>query len=111
MSSGFVLDASAILALLQREPGSQRVEAVLPDAFVSAVNVSEVAAKLIDAGVPEASARLSIDSLGIEVIGFDTEMAYIASHLRPVTRHLGLSLGDRCCLALGSIRQIGRAHV
>ena len=39
-----VLDASALLALLQEEPGSALVENHLADAVISAVNVSEVIA-------------------------------------------------------------------
>ena len=45
-----VLDASALLALLLAEPGAARVAALLPDATVSAVNLSEVVAKLAEHG-------------------------------------------------------------
>ena len=46
--SSWVLDASALLALLNREPGSEKVVAALPDAVMSSVNLSEVVAKLVD---------------------------------------------------------------
>jgi PIN domain nuclease of toxin-antitoxin system len=51
--------------------------------------------------MPEDAARESVDLLGIEVIGFNAEVALIAATLRPATRKLGLSLEDRSCLALG----------
>ena len=99
--SKYVLDASAVLALLNQEPGANRVEPILSDSIISAVNYSEVLGKLIDSGMPEDAARESVDLLGIEVIGFNAEVALIAATLRPATRKLGLSLGDRSCLALG----------
>jgi ribonuclease VapC len=103
--SNYVLDASALLALLNEEEGYTRVEAILGDAVVSAVNACETLGKLIDAGVPERDARASLELLNLQVIPFNAEMAYTAACLRPQTRRFGLSLGDRCCLALGIVRQ------
>ena len=48
-----ILDASALLALLRRESGSEKVEAVVPDAVISTVNLGEVLGKLVDYGMPE----------------------------------------------------------
>jgi PIN domain nuclease of toxin-antitoxin system len=42
-----VLDASALLAFLQREPGLDRVRAVLPEAVIGSVNFAEVVTKLV----------------------------------------------------------------
>lgn len=95
-----VLDASALLALLQSEPGAARVAAVLPRAVVSSVNLSEVIAKLADLGMPEAEIHATLDSLGLDVVPFDESSAYQAGMLRPASRALGLSLGDRAGLAL-----------
>lgn len=103
--SEYVLDASAVLALLNQEPGKDRVEAVLADACMNAVNYCEVLGKLIDAGMPEQDARESVELLNIEVVGFDTELARLAAVLRPTTKKLGLSLGDRSCLALALSRR------
>ncbi|GMV44013.1 MAG: hypothetical protein AMXMBFR64_57290 [Myxococcales bacterium] len=100
MPSEAVLDASALLALLHGEPGSQRVASAIPGAAVCAVNLCEVVGKLADTGVPEAVIQSAISGLGLEVYPFDEELAYRAGLLRPVTRALGLSLGDRACLAL-----------
>jgi len=96
-----VLDASALLAVLQREPGSESVaEALAAGAAISAVNLSEVIAKLSDIGMAERDVRTVLDALGLEVLGFDAELAYAAGLLRPATKQMGLSLGDRACLAL-----------
>ncbi|MBK6768200.1 MAG: type II toxin-antitoxin system VapC family toxin [Ardenticatenales bacterium] len=100
-----VLDASALLALLLAEPGAARVAALLPDATVSAVNLSEVVAKLAEHGMPAAAIRTSIDSLNLDVRDFDARTAFEAGLLRPSTKALGLSLGDRVCLALA--RELG----
>jgi ribonuclease VapC len=99
--SKYVLDASAVLALLNQEPGMDQVERILGESIISAVNACEVLTKLIDAGLPMEEARESFDLLGLDVIDFNKELGEKAASLRSVTRKKGLSLGDRCCLALG----------
>ena len=103
--SKYVLDASAVLALLHQETGKKRVEAVLADSCIGTVNYCEVLGKLIDAGMPEQDAWESIELLNVEVVGFDTDLALFAAVLRPTTKKLGLSLGDRSCLALALSRR------
>ena len=99
--SSTVLDASALLALLNQEEGSDQVaELVAAGATVGTVNLSEVVAKLSSVGMPEAGIRASLDPLGLEIVPFDAELAYRAALLVGPTRALGLSLGDRACLAL-----------
>jgi PIN domain nuclease of toxin-antitoxin system len=94
-----VLDASALLALLNAEPGATRVAAVLHQAVVSSVNLSEVVGKLAEVGMPEDEIHSALDGLRLDVIPFDESLAYRAGLLRPASR-LGLSLGDRAGLAL-----------
>jgi PIN domain nuclease of toxin-antitoxin system len=96
-----VLDASAVLALLANERGTEQVRAALGSAMMSAVNLAEVLTKLGDRGVTEAEQRLIRMSLDIEVRSFDEKAAWHASSLRGRTRSHGLSIGDRACLALG----------
>src|SRR5579863_1114878 len=97
----YVLDASALLALLNQEPGCERVASCIANgAVISTVNLCEVAAKLSDAGVPEEIIREALSVLGISIVDFDALLAYDAGLLRPLTRQVGLSLGDRACLAL-----------
>lgn len=95
------LDASALLATLFRQPGSAVVERYFAQAVISAVNLSEVAAKLSDRGLDSQQALEILSGLGLEVREFDTEQALMAGAVRELTRPLGLSLGDRACLALG----------
>jgi PIN domain nuclease of toxin-antitoxin system len=96
-----VLDASALLALLNSESGADVVAGVLSDAAVSAVNLSEVVAKLSEGGMPEEAITEALDDLELFVVAFDADQAFAAGMLRPLTRSRGLSLGDRACLALG----------
>lgn len=103
--SEWVLDASAVLAVLQQEPGQERVaEALDEGAAISAVNLSEVVAKLAAARAPEAGIRAKIAELRMDVSPFDADAAFAAGLLIPLTRAAGLSLGDRACIALGQRR-------
>jgi PIN domain nuclease of toxin-antitoxin system len=96
-----VVDASAILAALQGESGSEAVvAAIASDAVLGTVNLSEVVSKLAELGMSEATIRAVVDGLGVRITGFDEDLAYAAGMLRIVTRSAGLSLGDRECLAL-----------
>ena len=89
-----VLDASALLALLNRESGSEQVANVVAEgAAISTVNLSEVVAKLGEAGMPEELVHEVLDLLGLEVIAFDIEQAYQSGLLRVLTRRAGLSFG------------------
>lgn len=96
----WILDASALLALLQEEPGSEYVARVLPDAAICSVNTSEVVGKLVEKGVPADIVRQTLASLDIDERPFDHELACSAGALRLTTSAYGLSLGDRACLAL-----------
>jgi ribonuclease VapC len=96
-----VLDASALLALLYREPGHEQVADSLDGAVVSAVNWAEVLQKLAQRGHPApTSAADGITSLGVQVVPFGRADAACAGLLWSVTRRAGLSLGDRACLAV-----------
>ncbi len=100
-----VLDASAILAVIFDEPGSDQVEEHLPGALVSAINISEVAARLLSFDMPGDVAETVIDTLQLSIQPFDYDQALATAQLRSVTRSAGLSLGDRACLALAKARQ------
>ena len=102
MSETYVLDASALLCLLQEEPGAERVARALPAAVIGAVNYSEVVGKLAESGLDEPTVDRLTDALQLKVIAFDRTQARLAGALRLATRKLGLSLGDRACLALAA---------
>lgn len=96
-----VLDASAVLAVLNGEPGEKKVVPLLAESAISAVNLTEVAAKLLEAGMEEGEAQIAVSVLGIgEIVDFTKDSAWEAARLRPLTKQYGLSLGDRACLAL-----------
>ena len=98
----YVLDASALLALIQNERGSAVVDALLEDheCVTSSVNVAEVGSKLVDKGLAPDEWRRLLHQMDVQAIDFDVEQASTSALLRVTTRELGLSLGDRACLAL-----------
>ena len=96
------LDASALLAVMLEERGTEKVRDLLPGAIIGAVNLAEVVAKLQERGVPDEEIDRAIARLDLPVIPFDMAQAMVAGKLR--ARTLGLSLGDRACLALAVVR-------
>ncbi len=101
-----ILDASAVLALLNEEPGYQMVEDYLSESVISTVNLSEVIAVLTGIGMQDQEAQNIVSDLIKEKIPFDEEQAYVAASLRKQTKSYGLSLGDRACLALAKIKKL-----
>lgn len=95
-----VLDASALLAVMNDEPGAMIIRDAIPEAVISAVNLAEVVSKLVDGGMPEAQIFDDIGELDISNVSFDVQQAYATGLLRSATRSRGLSLGDRACLNL-----------
>lgn len=98
--SEYVLDASALLALLNAEKGADLVQGFLPQSVISTVNLAEVVTRLSAVGMPEDQIRDVLAYLGLETMPFDEEQAFRAGFLFAHTPPLGLSLGDRACLAL-----------
>ena len=101
-----VLDASALLAYLHGEPGADAVaDALVQKAAISAVNWAETLSKLAERGQdPDAvTTQLREQGLldhGLIIYSVDEELGCYIAKLRTTTRSLGLSLGDRACLAL-----------
>lgn len=100
--SSIVLDASALLVLLNGEQGAEKLTPqLLADATSSTVNLAEVQSKLVSRGMePEDAWEATVSPIR-EAAAFTTEQAKIAGSLITETSALGLSLGDRACLALG----------
>ena len=90
-----VFDASAVLALLQGEPGAERLGKLQSEAVVNAVNVAEVIAKLVTRGMPVAEAQAVYDALHLGMTSFEPALAVASARYV----HKGVSLGDRCFLA------------
>lgn len=100
MTIEIVADASAILALVFVERGRDHVAVTLPGAAISAVNLAEVMSKMLDKGLSPEQVRGQLNDLSLIVVDFDQDLALRTARLRAATRHRGLSLGDRACLAL-----------
>jgi PIN domain nuclease of toxin-antitoxin system len=96
-----VLDASAVITALNQEPGAEKLTPdLLRNAVSSTVNLAEVQSKLVDRGLPPDDAwKATLNSVR-EAVPFTAEHAKTAGSLIAQTRPLGLSLGDRACLAL-----------
>lgn len=99
-----ILDASAILALLNSEPGAAEVQAVVTDSAVSTVNLAEVAGKLADHGMTDSTIERAL-RIGFDTLAFGPDELKLMPILRRSTVKYGLSLGDRCCLATAMARK------
>ncbi|MEP7173857.1 MAG: type II toxin-antitoxin system VapC family toxin [Aestuariivirga sp.] len=95
-----VLDSSAVLAVVLNEPGASVVKTGTKGVCISAVNLAEVVSKLCDQLFSKDQIDLIVGGLDLQVVPFDESQAIVAGQMRTATRHLGLSLGDRACLAL-----------
>ncbi|HZK88615.1 MAG TPA: type II toxin-antitoxin system VapC family toxin [Stellaceae bacterium] len=98
---GLVADASAILAALKNEPFGEFDPEHLLRTSISTVNLCEVLTKLHSDGLSEEQAAAAVAKLDLRVIAFDQRLATVAAELWFRTLRMGLSLGDRACLALG----------
>jgi PIN domain nuclease of toxin-antitoxin system len=101
-----VLDASAVLALIQKEPGGAQVVGYLQGGCMSAANYAEVLFVLGRAGIEIGVAQGLIAALRIEVVPMTAEIAATAATLGATGSRYGLSLGDRACLATAADRNV-----
>ena len=101
-----VLDTSAVLAFVYAEPGHELVKEELVNGRISAANWSETLQKIAFEGGDPHRGGLQLEALGLLVEPLTAADAAHAATLYPLTRKAGLSLGDRCCLALGHRLQI-----
>jgi ribonuclease VapC len=104
--SEVVLDASALLALIQGEPGGDKVRPMMPRAVMSAVNFCETVQRLRRGGMPLEAVTMSLAPLLSRPVAFDEPMAYVSASLHERTRGQGLSFGDCACLALALTRDL-----
>jgi PIN domain nuclease of toxin-antitoxin system len=96
-----VLDASVVLAVLFEERGAEKMtDEIMDSAVISAVNLAEVQTKLVRLGHPPEDAWSDALLLESDPEPFTADQAKIAGDLIAKTEKLGLSLGDRSCLAL-----------
>lgn len=101
-----VFDSSAVLAYFFSEAGGEQVAPVLQQGLVSTVNLTEIATRLIDTGLPVTECRERLATVPFRIVPFSGDHALEAGALRPATRAAGLSLGDRACLALARLERL-----
>ena len=101
-----VLDASALLALVQQEPGGDKVEPLMSHALMSAVNFCESIQRLRRGGMSFESVTMALTSLVPNPVAFDRESALVAASIHEKTRGQGISFGDCACLALALMRRV-----
>ena len=95
------LDASALLALLLKEPGWERVfGAIFVDSPITTVNFAEVATRYALRGAAPDVVRNLRRRAPLVLVPVDEDLAVEAAVMAPLTKPAGLSLGDRLCLAL-----------
>jgi PIN domain nuclease of toxin-antitoxin system len=100
------LDASALLAFLFREAGHDAVARHIDRCCLSTVNLAEVLGRFARDGHDPNDVLARLAATSIEIVPFGPRDAAAAAALVPATRPLGLSLGDRACLALAAVRDI-----
>ena len=105
MSGPILLDASCILAWAFGEPGADTVEAALPVAYITAVNMTEVIDKLERRGDEGVELATDLISWGLAVVPFGwphmNALPVVRAAQERANARKRLSLGDQCCLAYG----------
>lgn len=96
-----VIDASAVLALINGERGAATVVERLPDAVISHVNLAEVVGRLVRDGRDDAEIDAILDSLDLSTVETTAAQARRAGSRATIKN---LSLGDRFCIALAEER-------
>lgn len=104
-----VFDSSAVLAALFQETGGENVVAMWAEGenLISAVNYAEIVTKLNERGMSDTEVLVVMEGVPLTLVDFDQTTAHASGQLRTTTKALGLSLGDRACIALA----LGRAAI
>ena len=105
-ASSYVLDASAVLAVILEEPGREIVmQAIERGATIGSINLAEVITRLVRLGMSDERIAILVGGLRLRIEPLEAAVARDAGLMSRVTSPFGLSLGDRCCLALA--KQLG----
>jgi PIN domain nuclease of toxin-antitoxin system len=99
VSQEHLLDASALLALLLAEPGTEKVSPMLNSASIVSFTFAEVVTKLLQKGVPDPEDLVASLQLDINP-EFTAKQAAACGRLHAATRAHGLSMGDCVCLSM-----------
>jgi ribonuclease VapC len=96
----YVLDSSALIALVRRERGWEKVAVALERSVICAVNLAESFTKLVHKGGEPRLVERLLQDLALEVLPFDEELAWTSRDLCSRAWTHGVSFADRACLAL-----------
>lgn len=106
MNNRVILDASALLALIQEETGAEIIKPLLKFSVMSAVNVTETLSVLQRTNISPEEGLTLITDIVTTIVPFDLEQAAQVAKLHPLVQPQGLSLADCACIALGIKLQI-----
>jgi ribonuclease VapC len=101
-----VFDSSAILAVILDEAGSDVVRDRFGQAVISTCNAAEVYTKILQLGLSRRAPDVIFGSDNIDIVPLSLSQARAAGEMVMLTGKAGLSLGDRCCLALAIERKL-----
>lgn len=105
MASNIVFDSSALIMLFAKEPGYEVVRQNMKHAIISTINIAEVYKYCIEVqNLSEDDCKDLIKLCGIKIIDFCEEQALISAKIVKNTKQYGLSLGDRGCIALATLK-------
>jgi len=100
-----VLDASAVIAVLNSEPGAELVLGVLAGSIISAVNYSEVLKKTIERCQAIRPVAALLQGYRVEIVPFDEALATTSAELYPQTKAHG------CPLPIAPVWRSGSAQL
>ncbi len=106
MNNKIILDSSALLALIQEEPGAEIIKPLLKFSVMSTVNVTETLSILHRTNIPPEEGVVLVSDIITTIVPFDLEQSKSCADLHPLVKTKGLSLADRACIALGIKLQI-----
>jgi PIN domain nuclease of toxin-antitoxin system len=105
MASNIVFDSSVLIMLFAKEPGYETVRGHMRNAIISTINIAEVYKYCIEVqNLSEDDCRNLIKLCGIKIIDFCEQQALISAKIIKNTKQYGLSLGDRGCIALATLK-------
>ena len=96
----YVIDSSALLAFIREEPGADKVEGVLDDCRISAVNYLECARKMIEKNPQERTILENLNALDLDVVSYSFEQSLVAADMVLAVKGKNISLGDLASLSL-----------
>lgn len=94
-----LFDSSVIIAILKSEEGYQSCEQIVNKGAISTVNWDEVAGFLKKNNAPEDIIRQTLAKYPLKILPYEESLVVPTGPLAVGCQQLGLSLGDRACLA------------